>query len=49
MMNHLDQIAWQREVILEEFYDSLAERKSNSELFDEEDIEDLLLRKKQLQ
>lgn len=46
-MNHHDQLAWQREVILEELYDSLAERNRSIEGLDEEDIEEKLMQKRQ--
>ncbi len=48
-MNHLEQMAWQKEVILEEFYDSLAERNRGNEGLDEEAIEELLMQKRKLQ
>lgn len=48
-MNHLEQMAWQREVILEEFFDSLAERKNHAEDMDEEVLEELLMRNRRLQ
>lgn len=48
-MNHLDQIAWQREVIREELYDSLEDRGRKIDDLDEDELEALLIRKRKLQ
>lgn len=48
-MNHQEQLAWQKEVIQEELFDSLAEKGSVSNELDEDALEDLILKKRKLQ
>lgn len=48
-MKEMDQIAWQKEVILEEYLDLLEEKAQNSIGIDEDYIEDLLIKRNPLQ
>lgn len=48
-MKDLDQIAWQKEVILEEFFDSLEEKPSMDLDMDEDYIEELMMKRNSLQ
>lgn len=48
-MNHFEQIAWQKEVIQEELFDSLKERSRNGDTMDEDLIEELLTQKRKFQ
>lgn len=48
-MKDLDQIAWQKEVILEEYFDSLEDKREMDLDVDEDYIEELMLKRNRYQ